>query len=103
MKFQATTSVLVLSTIPSALAWGSLGHQTIAYIAQNFVSAETETFFKKILGDDTSSYLANAATWVRNPNSHRASAKCRVVTYIFFRLIATVIQPLEPLRTISTL
>ena len=40
-----------------------LGHETVAYIASNFVASETKTFFQNILRNDTASYLAGVATW----------------------------------------
>lgn len=37
MKFELATPVLVLaSALPLASAWGTLGHETVAYIATNF-------------------------------------------------------------------
>lgn len=37
MKSQSLLSVVILaSALPSAFAWGSLGHATVAYIASNF-------------------------------------------------------------------
>jgi hypothetical protein len=32
----STQLLLAASALPSALAWGDLGHETIAYIASNF-------------------------------------------------------------------
>ena len=55
--------VTFLPFTPTALAWGALGHETIAYIATNFVSFATKSYCQKILGDTTTSYLANVATW----------------------------------------
>jgi S1/P1 Nuclease len=52
-----------LPLFPSAHAWGTLGHDTVAYIATNFVKAETKTWAQGILSDNTTSYLANVATW----------------------------------------
>ncbi|KAE8441275.1 hypothetical protein EG329_005541 [Mollisiaceae sp. DMI_Dod_QoI] len=64
MKLEITAPLLVLaSALPLSSAWGNLGHQTVAYIATNFVSSATQTYFQKILGDTTSDYLANVATW----------------------------------------
>jgi hypothetical protein len=64
MKSQSSIIALLLgSSLPTALGWGSLGHQTVAYVAQNFVTATTKTFMQGILDDTTTSYLANAATW----------------------------------------
>ncbi|RDW78340.1 putative nuclease S1 [Coleophoma crateriformis] len=63
MKFQASLSLVVLAAIPRAFAWGTLGHDTVAYIASNFVTAETATYFQNILGDTSANYLASVATW----------------------------------------
>ncbi|KAI0473671.1 nuclease s1 [Xylariaceae sp. FL0804] len=46
-----------------AQAWGSLGHATVAYIAQNYVSSSTASWAKGILDDTSDSYLANIASW----------------------------------------
>ena len=62
MKSVATL-LPILGTLPSVLAWGDLGHETVAYIATNFVTADTKTFCQNILGDTSTSYLANVATW----------------------------------------
>jgi hypothetical protein len=55
--------------VPSAYAWGSLGHVTIAMLAQNLVSQDTKKFAQRILNDTSASYLANVATWVRIPRN----------------------------------
>ena len=55
--------LLGLGAVHSANAWGDLGHETIAYIAQNFVKSSTETWAQNVLSDTSSSYLANVATW----------------------------------------
>ncbi|GME27571.1 Nuclease s1 [Neofusicoccum parvum] len=52
-----------LPLLPAASAWGTLGHETVAFIAQNFVSADTKTWAQGILGDTSTSYLASVATW----------------------------------------
>jgi S1/P1 Nuclease len=49
--------------LPSAHAWGNMGHETIAYIAQNFVKPATATYCQDILGDSSTSYLATVSTW----------------------------------------
>jgi hypothetical protein len=55
--------LLFLPLLPQTLAWGTLGHQTIAYLASNFVSASTETYFQTLLNNNTDAYLAGVATW----------------------------------------
>ncbi|TVY92305.1 Nuclease S1 [Lachnellula willkommii] len=60
----ATALYLLLScTLPTSHAWGSLGHETIAYIASNFVCPATQSLFQTILHNQTTSYLAGVATW----------------------------------------
>ncbi|GAB7347874.1 hypothetical protein MBLNU459_g5401t1 [Dothideomycetes sp. NU459] len=51
------------ATLPVTHAWGTLGHETVAYIAQNFVTSATKSWAQGILDDTTTSYLANVATW----------------------------------------
>ena len=55
--------VAVATLMTTVCAWGDLGHETIAYIAQDFVSSQTATFVQKILGSTSSSYMASVATW----------------------------------------
>ncbi|KAK0633178.1 S1/P1 nuclease [Immersiella caudata] len=58
------SSVAALTAgLPSAAAWGGFGHITVAYIASNFVSSETATFFQGLLHNNTEDYLAGIATW----------------------------------------
>jgi hypothetical protein len=64
MKLNTLPIILSLfSLVPNAVAWGSLGHETVAYIASNFVASDTKVFFQTILHNKTSSYLAGVATW----------------------------------------
>ena len=59
-----STVLAGMAAAPSAYAWGSLGHTTVAYIAQNLVSQDTKKYAQSILNDTSASYLANVATWV---------------------------------------
>jgi hypothetical protein len=63
MASRLLTTVLAVSQLPTAFAWGDMGHKTIAYIAQNFVASSTATYFQTLLGDTSTGYLANVATW----------------------------------------
>ncbi len=85
MKTQFSTPVLLLaSVLPLCSAWGSLGHNTVAYVATNFgmssypllglffdemsvVTKQTKTYFQKLLNDTSADYLASVATWVELP------------------------------------
>lgn len=53
----------VAAQLQCSHAWGNMGHETVAYIAQSFVASSTATYCQNILGDTSSSYLANVATW----------------------------------------
>lgn len=61
MKFQQILAVL--AGVTSVSAWGYVGHETVAYVATNFVADSTKTFFQDILGDTSDDYLASVAAW----------------------------------------
>lgn len=61
---RTTAVAATLPLLPAVVnAWGTLGHETVAFIAQNFVSADTATWAQGILDSTSSSYLASVATW----------------------------------------
>jgi hypothetical protein len=59
----SSTLTLGLAAAPGALAWGSLGHITTAYIASHFVANTTQAHFQELLRNEDSDYLAKVATW----------------------------------------
>lgn len=59
----ASPVLLLFSLLPQAYAWGTLGHETVAFVASGFVSPSTEDYFQRILHNTSSSYLAGVATW----------------------------------------
>ncbi|QUC17168.1 uncharacterized protein UV8b_01409 [Ustilaginoidea virens] len=68
-------SVLVgLSVSQGACAWGRLGHATVAYIAQDYLTPDAAAWSKGILHDSSDSYLANIASWA---DEYRATAAGR--------------------------
>jgi hypothetical protein len=46
-----------------AAAWGTLGHETVAWIAQSYVSSATKEAVQTILDSAQSDYMANVSTW----------------------------------------
>ncbi|KAI0516876.1 nuclease S1 precursor [Xylaria bambusicola] len=56
-------AILALLALPSVSAWGAMGHEAIAYVASNFVSANTKAYFQSLLGDTSADYLATVSTW----------------------------------------
>ncbi|PMD62413.1 S1/P1 nuclease [Hyaloscypha bicolor E] len=64
MKFEITILIAFLASGPPLCsAWGNMGHEAVAYIATNFVTTPTKTYFQNILGDTTTDYLAAVATY----------------------------------------
>lgn len=63
-RFASTTALPLVALLAArATAWGSLGHETVGYVAQNFVSDETKTWAQGLLANKTDDYLAYVATW----------------------------------------
>ncbi|KIX04656.1 uncharacterized protein Z518_05526 [Rhinocladiella mackenziei CBS 650.93] len=56
-------ALLLASLTRLTRAWGTLGHQTVAWIAQSYVSSTTEAAIKDILGSTQADYMANVSTW----------------------------------------
>ncbi|KAJ6586310.1 putative nuclease PA3 [Mycena vulgaris] len=55
--------LLALATLHGVHAWGVLGHATVAYIAQNYMTDEAASWAQGILADPSSNYLANVSSW----------------------------------------
>lgn len=53
----------IAATLPRALGWGEVGHAAVAYVATDFVSNSTRSYFQRLLGDTSDAYLANVASW----------------------------------------
>ena len=52
-----------LVNLPGAVAWGTLGHETVAWIAQSLIADDTASYVKTALGSTASDYMANVSTW----------------------------------------
>ncbi|KAJ7506518.1 S1/P1 nuclease-domain-containing protein [Mycena galericulata] len=63
-----------LAALQGVRAWGVLGHATVAYIAQNYLTDETASWAQGILGDTSTSYLANIASWADDYRETTAGA-----------------------------
>ncbi|KAJ7230862.1 nuclease s1 [Mycena haematopus] len=70
----ASYALLGLATLQGVSAWGVLGHATIAYIAQNYVTPQTASWAQDILNDTSSSYLASIASFADQFRSTAAGA-----------------------------
>lgn len=63
MKISSSALAVGAISVRGAAAWGSFGHITTAYVASHLVSNTTEAFFKELLGNQDSDYLAKVAPW----------------------------------------
>lgn len=59
----SSVAILGFAAVQGAHAWGSLGHETVAYVASHYVKTATKNWAQNILGDTSTDYLANVATW----------------------------------------
>lgn len=81
MKLSITLAVL-LSSLQVVHAWGTLGHQTVAYIASDLVRNTTRATTQALLSDISSDYLAGIATWADTFRSTAAGAFSAPLHYI---------------------
>lgn len=63
MLLPTAATFLLLLAAPGVQAWGAMGHETVAYVATDFVAAGTRTYFQSLLGDASADYLASVASW----------------------------------------
>lgn len=84
MKFQNFFSTIIAASafFQGAAAWGAMGHETVAFIAQNYLSAATKSWAQGILGDTSTSYLASVATWADTYRYTSAGAHTRPYHFI---------------------
>jgi len=70
----ASYALLGLATLQGVRAWGVLGHATVAYVAQNYLSTGAASWAKGVLSDTSTSYLANIASWADDYRATTAGA-----------------------------
>ncbi|EKV11886.1 Nuclease PA3, putative [Penicillium digitatum] len=63
MASLTSIAFVTFGVIYGANAWGALGHATVAYVAQHYLSSEAASWAQEILNDTSSAYLANIASW----------------------------------------
>ena len=56
-------SASLLALLPFACAWGRLGHETVALLAQQYLLPGTVGTVREILGDNSTTYMGNVAVW----------------------------------------
>ncbi|THW54972.1 nuclease s1 [Aureobasidium pullulans] len=58
-----TFAAVLIAALPVANAWGTLGHETVAFIAQDRMAAHTVSWAQGVLDNTSTSYLAGIAAW----------------------------------------
>ncbi|KAF2680131.1 hypothetical protein K458DRAFT_407457 [Lentithecium fluviatile CBS 122367] len=79
---KSTLPLLTLTLASQASAWGALGHNTVAYIAQSFLLPQTAKYTQRLLNDTSNAYLANIATWADSYRSQPGGAFSSPFHYI---------------------
>ncbi|KAI0631763.1 nuclease Le1 [Trametes polyzona] len=78
----AFVSFLLLAVTRPTIAWGTLGHQTVGYVAQEFLAPKALAFVQSSLGSMYNELLGPAAPWadsVRYVSAYRWSAPLHFV------------------------
>jgi len=64
MHSYLSISISLLLAAPGAHAWGTLGHATVAAIANNYLTSDAKIYVSKILGKNVP--MASVASWADN-------------------------------------
>ena len=67
-------SAASLTFAQNAFAWGNVGHETVAEIAERFISEDTKNFVQKILGPEPLSVAATFPDQVRSDERFKGFA-----------------------------
>ncbi|CDO70046.1 hypothetical protein BN946_scf184650.g4 [Trametes cinnabarina] len=82
MQLLLPIAYITLACSQHALAWGTLGHQTVGYVAQEFLAPNALAFVQSSLGSTYSGSLGPAAPWadtVRDESGYTWSAPLHYV------------------------
>lgn len=83
-----------LAAAPGALAWGTVGHATVAAIANNYLTTQGKAYVVKKLGQGVS--MESIASWADNfryTSAGRFSAPYQYVSLDFPSLTSKSLQP----------
>jgi hypothetical protein len=63
MQLGLGAAVLLVSQCNWALAWGDVGHRTVAYVAENYLTEDGSKFLDNLLPFSNNFDISDAATW----------------------------------------
>lgn len=82
MHFFALVKFSIFACSSTVVAWGAVGHETVATIAQHYLTPQAQTWVSNILGSGVT--LASVATWAdtyRETTAGRFSASFQWVIH----------------------
>lgn len=67
--------VVALPLTAEVIAWGDLGHRTVALLAQKYLTSDTQQLLGSILQKDQGCDFSDAATWADTIKRKRPETK----------------------------
>ncbi|OLN85446.1 Nuclease S1-like protein 3 [Colletotrichum chlorophyti] len=64
------SNVLIAVAIRPVLSWGNVGHRTVGYLAEKYLSDEAVAIFGELLANDRNYDFSDAATWADTLRGH---------------------------------
>ncbi|KAF9872530.1 S1/P1 Nuclease [Colletotrichum karsti] len=61
---------LLAAVVPSVLSWGNVGHRTVGYLAEKYLTDEASAIFGELLANDRNYDFSDAATWADTLRGH---------------------------------
>lgn len=67
--------VSLLTFTQPAYCWGSLGHRTVAYLAEKYLTEDALTYVNTLLANDRGFDISDAALWADEIKQRRTYTK----------------------------
>lgn len=64
------STALLACAVPSVLSWGNVGHRTVGYLAEKYLTDEAAALVGKLLANDRNYDISDAATWADTLRGH---------------------------------
>ncbi|KDN64251.1 putative S1/P1 Nuclease [Colletotrichum sublineola] len=61
---------LLATAVQPALSWGNVGHRTVGYLAEKYMTDEAAAVFGELLANDRNYDISDAATWADTLRGH---------------------------------
>ncbi|KAH0438518.1 S1/P1 Nuclease [Colletotrichum camelliae] len=64
------STALLACAVPSVLSWGNVGHRTVGYLAEKYLTDEAASLVGKLPANDRNYDISDAATWADTLRGH---------------------------------